>query len=249
VLLYLGDIYEKGTPDEWENNFGTSMWSDPAGRGFAWGRLTSFTQPVLGNHEAHYRDVWHSYWRGRPAYSTFVYGGVRFLLLDSECGRPDGAFNCYRSGAQYRWAQRVLAANTYRCVVAVWHRPILSPGPVARYMTTMWQLVAAHGGDLVLNGHQHHMQAYAPLDGGLRANQPTSHMLQLVSGAGGHILHRDVSTDPRNRWQAMGVAGALFITPNGGAQGRATSLSYAFKDIHDRVVRTRAGTGAGTVTC
>jgi len=63
VLLYLGDIYEKGTPAEWENNFGTPSWAD-GGRGLAWGRLAGFTQPVLGNHEAHNRDVWRAYWRG-----------------------------------------------------------------------------------------------------------------------------------------------------------------------------------------
>jgi hypothetical protein len=247
VLLYLGDIYETGTPAEWENNFGTPSWADN-GRGLAWGRLAGFTQPVLGNHEAHYRDVWRAYWRGRPLYSTFVYGGVRFLLLDSECGRP-GPFSCWQRGAQYRWAQRVLATNTYRCVVAVWHRPILSPGPVARYMTPLWQLIADNGGDLVLNGHQHHMQAYRPLDGALRAGRPGSHLVELVAGSGGHILHRDVSTDPRSQWQAMGVPGALFIAPTGGRGGHATRLSYVFKDIHHRVVRTRAGAGAGSVTC
>jgi hypothetical protein len=134
-------------------------------------------------------------------------------------------------------------------VVAAWHRPVLSPGPVARYMQPLWQLIAAHGGDLVLNGHQHHMQAYRPLDGTMRAGRPGSHMLELVAGSGGHIPHRDVSTDPRSRWQAMGVPGVLFLTPQGNNGGRATRLSYAFRDLHDRVVRTRAGSGAGSVTC
>src|SRR6185503_6643772 len=134
--------------------------------------------------------------------------------LDSECG--GGAPDCRPGGAQYRFAQRVLAANTYRCVVAVWHRPVLSPGPEAPIMRSLWRLVAAYGGDLVLNGHQHHMQAYEPLNGALRAGGPDSHLVELVSGSGGHIPHRDVSTDPRSRWQAMGVPGALFITAHGG---------------------------------
>jgi hypothetical protein len=249
VLLYLGDIYEKGTVAEWENNFGTSVWSDPRGGGFAWGRLAGFTQPVLGNHEAHYPATWRSYWRGRPTWSTFVYGGVRFLLLNSECGKPGGPRTCGPGSPQYDFAARVLAANTYRCVVAVWHRPVLSPGPEAPVMRPLWKLIASRGGDLVLNGHQHHMQAYWPLNGSLRAGRPDSHLVELVAGSGGHIMHRDVSTDPRSQWQAMGVPGALFITAHGGRGGHATRMTYAFNDIHHRVVRARAGAGTGSVTC
>jgi hypothetical protein len=249
MLLYLGDIYERGTAAEWDNNFGTASWFDPAGRGRGWGRMAAFTQPVIGNHEAHHREVWRSYWRGRPDWTTLVYGGVRFLLLDSECGRSVGPQDCGPGSPQYNFVARVLAANTHRCVVAVWHRPVLSPGPPAPVMRPLWRLVASHGADLVLNGHQHHMQIYRPLDGELRAGRPDSHLVQLVSGGGGHIPHRDVSNDPRSRWQAMGVPGALFITAHGGGGGPATRLSYTFRDLHDRVVRTQAGAGTGAVTC
>jgi hypothetical protein len=249
VLLYLGDIYENGTPAEWENNFGTSVWSDPAGGGYAWGRLAGFTQPVIGNHEAHYPAAWRAYWRGRPTWSTFVYGGVRFLLLDSECGQSNGPRSCGPGTPQYDFAAQVLAANTYRCVVAVWHRPVLTPGPPAPAMRPLWRLVASHGADLVLNGHQHDMEIYQPLDGSLRAGRSGSHLVQLIAGSGGHILHRDVVSDPRNWWQAMGVPGALFITAVGGGSGEATQLDFAFRDIHNRVVQADAGAGAGSVRC
>jgi hypothetical protein len=172
-----------------------------------------------------------------------VYGGVRFLLLDSDCDRR----TC---DAQLTFARRTLAANRYACVVAAWHRPVLSPGPRAPWMAPLWRLVASHGGDLVLNGHQHHMQVLKPLNGALAAGQRDSHLVQIVSGAGGHILHRDRSTDPRGAWQAMGVPGALFLTlVGGGPNAAATGLTWAFRDTSGRIVSTPAGPGTGSVTC
>ncbi|GAA1736775.1 metallophosphoesterase family protein [Luedemannella helvata] len=223
VLLYLGDIYEKGTAAEWRTNFADN----------GWGPLVGFTQPVYGNHEAHNPDAWRAFWRGRPTWSTFTYAGVRFLLLDSECAKR----GC---PAQYAWARRVLAANRHSCVVAAWHRPVLSPGPEAPWMASLWRLVADHGGDLILNGHQHHMQAFRPLDGTLRR---TGHVVQLISGAGGHIPHRDRDGDERSAWLATGVPGAVFITAGAGV------LRWEFRDTRGRVVTTPAGPGTGSVTC
>jgi hypothetical protein len=233
VLLYLGDIYERGTAAEWETNFGSPGWSGSSGSsGRDWGRLVPFTQPVLGNHEAHNMPVWRSYWRGRPNWSTFVFGGVRFLLLDSECPQK----GC---PAQERWARRVLSSSRESCVVAAWHRPVISPGPEAPWMASLWRLVAEHGGDLVLNGHQHQMGVYRPMNGALQADRSDSHLVQIISGSGGHILHRDRERDRRGAWQTLGVPGALFLSPGGGR------ISWEFRDTQGRVVRG----GSGSVRC
>lgn len=233
MLLYLGDIYERGTAAEWETNFGSPGWSGPSdSSGRDWGRLVTFTQPVLGNHEAHNMSVWRSYWRGRPSWSTFVFGGVRFLLLDSECPQKGCA-------AQEQWARRVLTSSRQSCVVAAWHRPVISPGPEAPWMASLWRLVAEHGGDLVLNGHQHEMGVYRPMNGALQADRPDSHLVQIISGSGGHILHRDRENDRRGAWQTLGVPGAVFLTPG---RGR---ISWEFRDTQGRTLRG----GSGSVRC
>jgi len=177
VLLYLGDLYEKATPAEFLNNYGRQP---RGGRpGTDWGALAPWTQPVFGNHERFNPEAWRDYWRGRPRTATFVHAGVRILLLDSECA--DG---CGTSSAQYAWAQRVLANNSQRCVVAAWHRPVLSAVQDNEAMRPLWALLARSGGDLVLNGHTHSMSAYAPLNADL-ATSPGAHQVQLISGGGG----------------------------------------------------------------
>jgi hypothetical protein len=62
---------------------------------------------------------------------------------------------------------RVTAANANPCILAYWHHPVYNVGqePPATYMSAMWSLLAQHGTTLVVNGHDHTYQRYAPLDG------------------------------------------------------------------------------------
>ena len=245
ILLYLGDVYERGTPAEWDYNYGRSSLDGGGGR--AWGALAGFTAPTNGNHEVGMLPVWRDYWHGRPDYTTFVSGGVRFFDLDSECSTVGG---CGVGSAQYRFVQTELANNQSPCVVAFWHRPVLgSVDPDNTEMRPLWSLLANNGGDLVLNGHMHDMEAYAPLNATLVAGQPDSHMVELVSGAGGHALYPTLNTDPRGVWQALKTPGAVFVTAVGGATGSPTRLDWAFKNSSGSVVTTASGPGQGSVSC
>jgi hypothetical protein len=245
VLLYLGDLaYERGTPAELDENFGRSAF-EPGG-GQAWGALTRFTRPTLGNHEVANLAAWRNYWHGRPDWETFVFGGVRYLNLNSECASVGG---CGPQSAQYAFVQNVLSTNTHECVVAYWHRPVLSAVEDNTDMRAIWSLLADGGGDLVLNGHTHDMEAYAPLNGSLEAGEADAHMVELVSGAGGHYLTSDVDADPRSRWQATKVAGAVYLTAVGGATGAATDLTWEFRDRSGQIVTGTGGSGTGSVDC
>ena len=156
LLLYLGDLaYERGTPAELDANFGRSAFEPGGGAG--WGKLSRFTRPTLGNHEVVNLAAWRNYWHGRPDWESFVFGGVRFLNLNSECATVGG---CGPQSAQYAFVQSVLSTNSQECVVAYWHRPVLSAVEDNAEMQPIWSLLAAGGGDLVLNGHTHDMEAY-----------------------------------------------------------------------------------------
>lgn len=86
--------------------------------------MAEWTVPTLGNHEAFNLAAWRDYWHGRPDWDTFVFAGVRFLNQNSECGRiPDGYGV---DGPQYAFVHSTLGENTHACVVAFWHRPVLS---------------------------------------------------------------------------------------------------------------------------
>lgn len=245
VLLYLGDMYERGTAAEWDYNYGRASFDDPGG-GWKWGALAGWTQPTLGNHEAHHTDVYRNYWHGRPDWTTFVHGGVRYLNLNSECSQVGG---CDEASAQYAFVEQTLAANSHACVVAMWHKPVLSAVQDNTAMRPIWSLLADNGGDLVLGGHTHDMEIYGPLDADLNAGQADSTMWQIVSGAGGHDLIDTLDTDPRNIWQKTKTTGALYMTNVGGDAGPATAIDFVFRDVNGATVFSGGEPGSGTIDC
>ena len=184
MLLYLGDIYEEGTPTEWENNYGHASF-DPSGPATRWGTMASWTRPTMGNHEGGNIPAYRDYWHQVPDFDTFTFGGARYLQLNSECGRIPGG--CGAGSPQYVFVQQTLASSAQACIVAFWHRPVLSLNDDNQPMRPIWKLLADSGGDLVLNGHAHTMEAYRPMNGALETGKSDSHMVELISGNGGHF--------------------------------------------------------------
>ncbi len=220
LFLFLGDIYEGGTFTENLNHYGVSAMDDPAGATL-WGVTTMITQPTVGNHEAKNLAAWRDYWHGHPAHLSFRFGGVLFLDLDAMSSFA------IRS-TQYKFVKDSLSSAP-RCVVAFWHHPVLWGDVVDASRQPIWKLLANHGGDLVLNGHHHSMAVYEALDANFR---PGGHMVEIVSGAGGHNLG-GAATDSLGRlqWTKGRTAGALYLTLKGAAgHGVATSISWTFKD-------------------
>jgi hypothetical protein len=247
AFLQLGDVYERGTRTEFFNHYGEADFDDPANTA-RWGRLASFTLPTGGNHELHSTsdDGAADYWHHRPLYYTQVVGGVRVISLASECSRVGG---CGTTSAMYQWAQSVLQSNTLPCVVGTWHRPVISSVEDSAAMAPLWALLANNGGDMVLSGHTHSMSAYEPMNATLQTGQANSHMVQLISGAGGHNLVSATESDARVSWERTKVAGAAYITAIGGAAGSASSLQWRFADAGGVTVTSANVPGTGSVSC
>jgi hypothetical protein len=79
-LLYLGDVYESGTAEEFETNYASS-----------WGRFRRLTSPTPGNHEWGRREEGYDRYWGRRAlgargahYYSFNLDGWHFVSLNSE---------------------------------------------------------------------------------------------------------------------------------------------------------------------
>lgn len=245
LFFYLGDVYEEGTFTEWRNHYALSAVDDPNHVGTLWGRLAAKTYATFGNHEAHSQQPFLDYWH-LPAgqfYSMWQFGGVQFFDLWS------GNTNFAAGTAQYNAVEaqlQTLAPET--CVVAFWHRPVTVGGAQRPALLPMWQLLANNGGDLVLNGDAHFMARYKPLDANLDATTPDAHMVQLISGAGGHALSPAKVDIARMDWPTTNLkqTGAAYITLNGAATGgTATSISYVFRDV----AGTAIDGSAGTVSC
>jgi hypothetical protein len=108
------------------------------------------------------------------------------VALDSTCSKVAG---CGPGSPQGRWLAADLAANHTLCTLAVWHHPAFSSavdGGIPGAMP-LWSAVVAGGADLVLNGHRHHYERFAPMDAG-GASDPARGAREIVVGTGGNDL-------------------------------------------------------------
>jgi hypothetical protein len=190
-LLYLGDVYNSGTAEEFRTNF--------AG---VYGRLARITEPTIGNHEwALRRQGYYPYWRrvkGRPVrpWYRFELAGWELFSLNSEAAHGPGS-------NQVRWLRRRLSGAEGTCRLAFWHRPRFSAGTAYGDDATFSPFFRALRGRarLALSGHDHNMQRLRPRGG----------IVQLVSGAGGTTLY-PVQSQPRLRFGTGTRRGAVRLT-------------------------------------
>lgn len=176
TVIIPGDIaYPTGSMADFRNCF------DPA-----WGRHRSRIRPVPGNHEYDTPGAagFFEYFGGAagPAglgYYSFTVGPWLVLAINSEVPAQGGS-------AQYEWVRGELARDSRLCTAAFWHRPLFSSGTNGpqRDMLDMWRLLHAQNVDLVINGHEHIYERFAPQtpDGGL---DPVEGIRQFTIGTGG----------------------------------------------------------------
>ncbi len=153
-VLALGDIaYPDGTARDFAECY------DPT-----WGRHRARTRPTPGNHEyfsagaAPYFD----YFGGnagpdRRGYYSFRAGEWLLISLNSSVA-ADAA------STQMAWLRSTLAAQPARCTLAYWHQPVFSSGKHGGtgHMRTAWQILQDAGAEVVLVGHDHLYERFAP---------------------------------------------------------------------------------------
>ena len=177
LYLYLGDVYEKGTPLEFYNHYA------PAGY---YGDFKSITDPTIGNHEytAGAAPGYFDYWDNAPHYYSVNVGGWHLISLDAN-----SAFNQFQPGTpQYQWLQNDLQQNSTACTLAFFHQPLFNIGdePATTALVPIWDLLQQHSVDIVLNGHDHTYQRWVPMNSA-GTPDPTG-PTELVVGTGGHAL-------------------------------------------------------------
>jgi PKD repeat protein len=186
AVLPLGDNqYENGELANYQQVF------DPT-----WGRVKSSMHPTPGNHEYQTPGAsgYFSYFgslagpSGRGYYS-FDLGSWHLVSLDSEIPMGVGS-------AQESWLRSDLAAHQNDCVLAFWHQPLYSSdsvyGPGIAAVRPLYDDLYYAGADLVLNGHAHDYERFAPQDP-YRNLDRTNGLRQFVVGTGGAEL-RPVGT-------------------------------------------------------
>ncbi len=167
AVLPLGDIqYYCGGYQAWLQSYDLS-----------WGRVKSITRPAVGNHEyltsggtgctsANAGAAGYFQYFGSAAgqqgqgYYSYNIGAWHLIALNSNCSSAGG---CGTSSAQGQWLQADLAANQNLCTLAYWHIPLFSSGGRANSNTqALWQILYNNNVELVLNGHDHIYERFAP---------------------------------------------------------------------------------------
>jgi len=173
VVLALGDLtYPRGATKEFTDCYAPT-----------WGRFKDRTWPAPGNHEYYTPGAkpYFAYWGARAGrgYYSVELGGWHIVSLDSNLAPAAHA-------AQLAWLRADLAAHPTHCTLAFWHHPLYSSGGHGSVpkMRDAWQLLYEAGAELVLSGHDHDYERFAPQDADGRLD-PARGIRQFVVGTGG----------------------------------------------------------------
>lgn len=242
VFLDLGEVHEYGTWATTLDHYGRASFDAVDGVGDKWGRMASYTLATPGNHQRYYYTEFADYWHERPFWSTEVVNGIRVYDLTSECGHLGG---CGPKAKQGKWLTAQLAANAEPCVLAFWHRPMVSMDAKrsGTTMATAWSMLANAGGDLVVNADTRDMEESLPMDASLATGQPGSHMVELVSGAGAARWVTSNTSSPKMAWRLYQVPGAVWVRQATDPDTGAQSMAWEFRDSSGTVLRS------GSVGC
>jgi 3',5'-cyclic AMP phosphodiesterase CpdA len=196
VVAALGDLqYERGQRAGFDAAYGPT-----------WGRFRDRTRPVPGNHEyaGGKANGYFGYW-GEAAHApggwySYDVGAWHVVALNSVCA----VVGCGEGSEQLAWLRQDLADHPVRCTLAYWHHPRWSSGLHGpdTSVAPLWDALAAAGADVVLSGHDHHYERFAPVDG----------VRQFVVGTGGRNLYPVLGRDPGSERVDTSTFGVLALT-------------------------------------
>jgi hypothetical protein len=197
VVLTLGDhTYPHGTAREFADCYGPT-----------WGRFKDRTWPAPGNHEYYTPKAapYFAYFGERAArgWYSLDLGGWHVISLDSSLAPAAHV-------AQMAWLRADLASHPARCTLAFWHEPLYSSGGHGSIpkMRQAWRLLMEAGAELVLSGHDHDYERFAPQDADGRLDRARG-MRQFVVGTGGAYPTPFLLALPNSEMRDNGRTGVL----------------------------------------
>ena len=201
--------------------FGDNAYEDGRRREFRrcydphWGPHLHRTRPAAGNHE-YGTDEARAYFdyfgarAGRRGEGWYSYDLAEWhvVVLNSNCDEIGG---CGPDSPQLRWLENDLATSDARCTLAYWHHPRFSSG--VRHgsddaVAPFWDVLYKHGAEVVLNGHEHHYERFAPQTPSGRRD-PRFGIRQFVVGTGGNDAYGFGNVIPTSERRATDVLGVI----------------------------------------
>jgi hypothetical protein len=235
-----------------------------------WGRFGSLLHPTPGDHDYMTTTSGGSHCSSTPsAAGYFRYFGNRavsksgasyysfnlttssgtawhIISLNSNCLQVPGG--CAQNSPEETWLRKDLAAHATDCTLAYWYNPRFSSGKHGNdiEVAPFWGDLYRAGVDVVLNGHSHDYERFAPQTPG---GDPSSvGVTEFVVGTGGIGLAPMVKLHPNSQafsasslgvlrlelgsgtysWRFVRVSGAAFDPGTASCHGPPTSASSEF---------------------
>lgn len=194
-----------------------------------WGRHRERIRPTPGNHD---------YWTAgaRPYFEyfgdaagaagkgwyTYEYGDWRVVALNS---------NLYTepNSEQLRWLRALLADDDHVCTVAYFHHPLVSSGGHGSNsgedhdadVRALWGALYAAGAELVMAGHDHHYERFAPMAPTGQVDRERGMRLFIVGTGGGRLRGVLDTRHPASEVVHTGAHGVLRLELRDGGYGWA----------------------------
>ena len=215
AVLTLGDhTYPRGTAAEFRDCYGPT-----------WGRFRERSHPTPGNREYLARGAagYFGYFgalAARGHYSVEL-GGWRLISLDSNLDPKAHA-------AQLAWLKEELVRHPARCTLAYWHHPLYSSGghgSIAQ-MKDVWEALYRAGAEIVLAGHDHDYERFAPQDAEGRLDAARG-IREFVVGTGGAFPTPFLRLAPNSEVRDASRTGVLkLLLKDGGYEWEFLEASY-----------------------
>ena len=220
-MFAAGDLaYDNGSDGDFAKSY------DPT-----WGRARARTIPVIGNHEYNTLNAagFFSYFgpvAGDPTkgYYSLNIGAWHIVVINSNCSKVGG---CNVGSPQEVWLKNDLASHTQTCALALWHAPYYTSVASGQGVTPdaeiqpIWQDLYNANADLVVNGHAHNYERFAPQDANGNLDMAKG-LIEIIAGTGGES-HMTFGKLPASRVAQNSTAyGVLKLTL------RASSYDWQF---------------------
>lgn len=211
TVFTLGDnAYPSGSAADFANCY------DPT-----WGRHLQSTRATLGDEDYEASSI------GQPAFDYFGaanLGGVgkgyysydigawHIVVLNDQIDKTAGS-------PQLSWLQQDLAANTQSCTLAMFHEPRFwssNGGGVSSSRRPLWDEMYDGGVDVVLNGHQHMYERFAPQDPDQNLDLENG-IREFIVGTGGRGHYHPSNVQLNSEVREFDTYGVLKLTLSEGA--------------------------------
>lgn len=183
VATFGDNAYESGTSAEFDKCYDSS-----------WGRHKARTKPSVGDED--YKTAGASGYfeyfgaaAGDPqeGYYSYELGSWHVVVLNSNCEEVGG---CDAGSEQERWLREDLEDHPNSCTAAYFHHPRFSSGGGGNSSAVrpFWEALYEADAEVVLSGHAHHYERFAPQTPSGQADQAQG-IREFVVGTGGYSLN------------------------------------------------------------